>query len=72
MPRKAKTLIDEVLDKQYLEFISSWKPKFGLQDDIDILNYENKLKLKSNTPEQINSLKSKIIYLLKKKSLTNV
>ena len=69
MPRKQKIVIDELLKNQLNGLLIGFKPKFGCQNDIDILEYLRRLNLKANSAEEVNSLTSKCIYLLKNKPL---
>lgn len=66
MARKAKVTICKIIDAKFQEAMKTFKPIFGEPDYITIIAYLEKLQLKSTTPEQSNSLKSKIIYLLTK------
>ena len=54
-----------MIDKQYKELIKTFKPEFGNIMHIEINNLVNKLRLKKYKPDQIDSIKSKIIYLIK-------
>ena len=65
MPKKIE--LDETIDNTYQKLMQIWRPAFGNQDDIAIYNYAERLMLKSTTNEQINSIKTKMIYLLKKR-----
>lgn len=65
MPKKIE--LDKVIDSEYQKLMQVWRPVFGNQDDIDIYNYASRLMLKSTTAEEINSIKTKMIYLLKKR-----
>jgi hypothetical protein len=65
MPKKKK--INLTLDQEYQQLTLNWRPVFDNQDDIDIFNYAQKLITKSLTADEIDSLKSKAVYLLKKR-----
>ena len=66
MPRPRKKTINTILQDEYQALIKTHHPIFGNQDDIDIAEYHRQLQSKSLSPDQRNSLLSKIIYLLKK------
>ena len=58
---------NKIIDDEYQKLMQIWRPKFGNEDDISIYDYASRLMLKSNTADEIDSIKTKMIYLLKKR-----
>jgi hypothetical protein len=65
MPKKK---INQTLEQQFQELIAKWRPAFGNQDDIDIKNYLERLALKSNSLEEIETMKANTVHLLKRRT----
>lgn len=63
-------MLDEILNRQFNELIKSFKPKFGHPQHIRIVESIEKLNLKLK-PKEVESVKSKIIYLIKTYGITN-
>ena len=59
---------NKTIDEEYQRLMQIWRPKFGNEDDIAIYGYAERLMLKSNTAEQVDSIRTKMIYLLKKRT----
>lgn len=57
--------LDEALKNLLEKLIEKYRPVFGRKEDIFIAQNLKKLKLKSLTVDQRNSIMSKIIYKLK-------